>query len=192
MCELQQVRRIERGVAFHVMPTSRCLPRDACRGRGAARSHDRGVLLDATQVPQLFAPCASPSRFASVARSVDGIAAANAQLGLALSTDEIEYLAENFGRLGRDPTDVELMMFAQANSEHCRHKIFNASFVIDGKPQDKSLFGMIRNTHALRSRGRALGLPGQRRCNRRATWARDIFRIRPPVSMAATTSPSTS
>ena len=89
----------------------------------------------------------------SVARSADGINAANASLGLALSTDEIQYLAESFARLGRDPTDVELMMFAQANSEHCRHKIFNASFVIDGKAQDKSLFAMIRNTHALAPQG---------------------------------------
>ena len=73
---------------------------------------------------------------------------ANRTLGLALSEDEIDYLADNFTALGRNPTDVELMMFAQANSEHCRHKIFNAQWVIDGKPTDKSLFGMIRETHA--------------------------------------------
>ena len=73
--------------------------------------------------------------------------AANRNLGLALSDDEIDYLVENFTRMGRNPTDVELMMFAQANSEHCRHKIFNADWVIDGEAQDKSLFGMIRNTH---------------------------------------------
>src|SRR5690606_21198325 len=70
------------------------------------------------------------------------------ELGLALSSDEIQYLHENFTRLGRDPTDVELMMFAQANSEHCRHKIFNATFSVDGELQQKSLFAMIRNTHA--------------------------------------------
>jgi phosphoribosylformylglycinamidine (FGAM) synthase-like enzyme len=71
--------------------------------------------------------------------------AANTELGLALSDDEIDYLVENFGALGRDPTDVELMMFAQANSEHCRHKIFNAE--LDDRRRrrsDKSLFGMIR------------------------------------------------
>ena len=73
--------------------------------------------------------------------------AANAQFGLALADDEIDYLVEAFRGLGRNPTDVELMMFAQANSEHCRHKIFNAGFTIDGAPQDKSLFGMIRHTH---------------------------------------------
>ncbi len=74
---------------------------------------------------------------------------ANSQFGLALSEDEIDYLAQAFQRLKRNPTDVELMMFAQANSEHCRHKIFNAQFVIDGVQQDLSLFQMIRNTHQL-------------------------------------------
>ncbi|KAI5935584.1 Phosphoribosylformylglycinamidine synthase [Manis javanica] len=67
--------------------------------------------------------------------------------GLALADDEIDYLVDAFKGLQRNPTDVELMMFAQANSEHCRHKIFNAQFTIDGVAQDKSLFGMIRNTH---------------------------------------------
>jgi phosphoribosylformylglycinamidine synthase len=71
---------------------------------------------------------------------------ANGDLGLALSDDEIDYLVESFIALNRNPTDVELMMFAQANSEHCRHKIFNASWVIDGQPQRHSLFGMIRHT----------------------------------------------
>jgi phosphoribosylformylglycinamidine synthase len=74
---------------------------------------------------------------------------ANTQFGLALAADEIDYLVNAFTTLGRNPTDVELMMFAQANSEHCRHKIFNAQFTIDGVAQDKSMFGMIRNTHQL-------------------------------------------
>src|SRR5690606_32032083 len=78
---------------------------------------------------------------------------ANVALGLALSEDEIEYLADAFAGLGRNPTDVELMMFAQANSEHCRHKIFNASWIIDGQPQSETLFGMIRATHAAQPRG---------------------------------------
>jgi phosphoribosylformylglycinamidine synthase len=77
------------------------------------------------------------------------LVAANSQFGLALSDDEIDYLVDAFKGLDRNPTDVELMMFAQANSEHCRHKIFNASFVIDGQPQDLSMFGMIRNTEKL-------------------------------------------
>ena len=75
--------------------------------------------------------------------------AANKAWGLALAEDEIEYLVNAFNGLKRNPTDVELMMFAQANSEHCRHKIFNAEFAIDGVAQPKSLFGMIRNTHQL-------------------------------------------
>ena len=73
---------------------------------------------------------------------------ANVRLGLALSDDEIEYLQQRYGELGRDPSDAELMMFAQANSEHCRHKIFNADWTIDGEPQPLTLFKMIRNTHA--------------------------------------------
>jgi len=73
---------------------------------------------------------------------------ANAAMGLALAPDEIDYLVDAFGRMGRNPTDVELMMFAQANCEHCRHKIFNASWTLDGQPQPRSLFAMIRNTHA--------------------------------------------
>ena len=78
---------------------------------------------------------------------------ANRELGLALSADEIDYLVENFQRLARNPTDVELMMFAQANSEHCRHKIFNADWIIDDEQQAISLFGMIRNTHKLHPEG---------------------------------------
>jgi phosphoribosylformylglycinamidine synthase len=79
----------------------------------------------------------------------DALVRANAEFGLALSDDEIDYLVDAFRGLDRNPTDVELMMFAQANSEHCRHKIFNAKFVIDGQEQDLSMFGMIRNTEKL-------------------------------------------
>ena len=87
--------------------------------------------------PDLF-HVAAPRPLRVVALGRDGHAAlarANTELGLALSRDEIDYLVEAFGALGRDPTDVELMMFAQANSEHCRHKIFNAEFIIDGEPR---------------------------------------------------------
>ncbi len=153
VCALHQVRRVERGIAFHV--TAAAPLTDAQLTRLAVPLHDRmieAVLLDRAQVAQLFAHD-QPQPVATVGRSAAAITAANASLGLALSPDEIEYLAESFARLGRDPTDVELMMFAQANSEHCRHKIFNASFVIDGVPQDKSLFAMIRNTHALAPQG---------------------------------------
>src|SRR5690606_1037477 len=78
---------------------------------------------------------------------------ANVDLGLALADDEIDYLVESFQGLGRNPSDVELMMFAQANSEHCRHKIFNASWDIDGQAQAKSLFGMIKNSAQVSSEG---------------------------------------
>ena len=88
-----------------------------------------------------------------LARGRAALVEANQSLGLALSEDEIDYLAANFARLERDPTDVELMMFAQANSEHCRHKIFNADWIIDGERQPKSLFAMIKNTYARNSRG---------------------------------------
>src|SRR5438046_1464116 len=81
------------------------------------------------------------------------LAQANLRLGLALSEDELEYLEQAFRRLGRDPTDAELTMFAQANSEHCRHKIFNADWIVDGEKQSRSLFAMIRHTHAVHPRG---------------------------------------
>ena len=90
------------------------------------------------------------------------LAEANARLGLALADDEIEYLVERYAELGRDPTDAELFMFAQANSEHCRHKVFNASWSMDGEEQDKTLFGMIRNTHEHSPSAHAVGLLGQR------------------------------
>src|SRR5690606_40841515 len=96
---------------------------------------------------------ATPARGAVERIALAQLEQANARLGLALAADEIEYLRDRYAGLGRDPSDVELMMFAQANSEHCRHKIFNASWTIDGRDQQRdgkpvSLFGMIRHTHA--------------------------------------------
>jgi phosphoribosylformylglycinamidine synthase len=88
--------------------------------------------------------------------------AANTEFGLALAADEIDYLVAAFTQLQRNPTDVELMMFAQANSEHCRHKIFNAQFTIDGVAQPHSLFGMIRHTHQTQPAAHAGGVFGQR------------------------------
>ena len=115
--------------------------------------HDRmteSVLSDPAAEASLFAEHAPrPLRHINLLR--DGskaLAEANDEFGLALSNDEIQYLAKQFQTLQRDPTDVELMMFAQANSEHCRHKVFNADWVIDGKPADRSLFEMIKNTYA--------------------------------------------
>lgn len=110
----------------------------------------QSVLEDAGVLEQLFAqrPAAPLQRIRLDDDGAAALAAANRALGLALSEDEIEYLLAAYARMGRDPSDAELMMFAQANSEHCRHKIFNASWTVDGAAAPRSLFGMIRNTHA--------------------------------------------
>jgi phosphoribosylformylglycinamidine synthase len=113
------------------------------------------VLASFDEADHLFAHFA-PKPLATVDILSGGLAAlerANLEMGLALSQDEIGYLVEQFRRIARNPTDVELMMFAQANSEHCRHKIFNAHWVIDGRPEAATLFGMIRTTHAKNPRG---------------------------------------
>ncbi len=120
--------------------------------RIAALLHDRmteSVFATRAEAEQLFSALdAAPMEFVDVlGGGRAALEAANRQWGLALADDEIDYLVDAFKGLQRNPTDVELMMFAQANSEHCRHKIFNAQFTIDGVAQDKSLFGMIRNTH---------------------------------------------
>jgi phosphoribosylformylglycinamidine synthase len=115
--------------------------------------HDRmteSLLVGEPNGDELLAP-ATPAPLSRVPLMSGGAAAlqtANTELGLALSPDEMVYLLERFGDLGRDPTDMELMMFAQANSEHCRHKIFNAGWQLDGEQQDNSLFAMIKNTFA--------------------------------------------
>ena len=148
-CGLDAVQRIERGVWFWVSAEkaltaqSKRAIEDAC--------HDRmteAVLPDIKAAEALFDVHAAKP-LASIPRNTGSLKQANSELGLALSPDEIDYLAAAFDKLGRDPTDVELLMFAQANSEHCRHKVFNASWTIDGVAQDRSLFAMIRNTHNL-------------------------------------------
>jgi phosphoribosylformylglycinamidine synthase len=156
VCGLAAVRRIERGVAWFVDSTQPLT--DAAWAAVGALVHDRmteSVLRDASEAEALFSH-ASPQPLRTVPMLEGGAAAleaANAELGLALSGDEIEYLDAAFRELGRDPTDIELMMFAQANSEHCRHKIFNADWIVDGERSAKSLFGMIRNTHERNPRG---------------------------------------
>jgi phosphoribosylformylglycinamidine synthase len=150
-CGLAVVRRIERGVAHHVTG-------DGPRGRVAACLHDRmtETVLDRIEAADALFRHVAPRPLALVPLGAEGRRAlerANAELGLALSDDEIDYLAETFRGLGRDPTDVELTMFAQANSEHCRHKIFNAAWIVDGAAQDDTLFGMIRKTHAANPQG---------------------------------------
>ena len=148
-CGLDSVRRIERGVAWYFsLPDLSTEQRLSLEGQ----VHDRmteTVLAESEQAAELFTH-ASPTPMTSVDVIGGGRAAlvdADARLGLALAQDEIDYLVESFTELGRNPNDIELMMFAQANSEHCRHKIFNASWSIDGEEQEHSLFNMIRNTN---------------------------------------------
>ncbi len=156
VCGLEAVRRIERGVAWY-LSCGRPLDESEWSTIGASL-HDRmteTVLRDPASAQELFAH-SSPKALATVpllAQGRDALEQANTSLGLALSGDEIDYLESAFRELGRDPTDVELMMFAQANSEHCRHKIFNAEWIVDGERSERSLFGMIRNTHERNPRG---------------------------------------
>ena len=153
-CGLSQITRIERGMAVWV---SGRLNEDEKRA-WAALLHDRmteSVLPDFQAAEKLFAhPEAQTFATVNVLNGGrDALVQANAELGLALSADEIDYLVENYRALNRNPSDVELMMFAQANSEHCRHKIFNADFVLNGQAQEKSLFRMIRDTHEAHPEG---------------------------------------
>jgi phosphoribosylformylglycinamidine synthase len=157
-CDLDAIERIERVIAFHVVvKNSRVLNADE-KKIVAGLLHDRmtdSVLPGFEAAGELFRHFA-PKPLATVDVLNGGKSAlveANASLGLALSDDEIDYLVDVFTKAARNPTDVELMMFAQANSEHCRHKIFNASWVIDGEAKDKTLFGMIRETHAAHPQG---------------------------------------
>ena len=155
VCGLQAVRRIERGIAYRVV-SSAPLGRTRLAALGPLLS-DRmteSVLYDAAEAQVLFAAhAARPLQYVALAAGRSALVEANERLGLALSGEEIDYLLEGYRRLARDPTDVELMMFAQANSEHCRHKIFNARWVIDGRERPQSLFGMIRHTHAAHPQG---------------------------------------
>jgi phosphoribosylformylglycinamidine synthase len=120
----------------------------------AALLHDRmteSVAFEREAARHLFdaQPAESLAHVDVLAQGRAALMIANTEWGLALSDDEIDYLVQAFTGLGRNPSDVELMMFAQANSEHCRHKIFNAEFVIDGVPQPQSMFSMIRYTEKM-------------------------------------------
>ncbi|MGD8556361.1 MAG: phosphoribosylformylglycinamidine synthase, partial [Chromatiales bacterium] len=150
-CGLGVVQRIERGIAYNLTIKGKGLPQaqlEAC----TQALHDRmteQVFTNETEALERLFLHAEPGKLRTVDLLAGGKGAleqANIDWGLALSGDEIDYLVESFKTLNRNPTDVELMMFAQANSEHCRHKIFNADWVIDGKKQQYSLFDMIRNT----------------------------------------------
>jgi phosphoribosylformylglycinamidine synthase len=145
------VHRLERGRVFALAVSAPLRAED--RARVTPLLHDRmteTVLSARPAEDQLFARHEARAMLTVdvLGGGAEALRRANAGLGLALSADEIEYLAAQFGALSRNPTDVELMMFAQANSEHCRHKVFNADWVIDAKRAPKSLFGMIKNTYA--------------------------------------------
>jgi phosphoribosylformylglycinamidine synthase len=148
-CDITGVERIERGICYGLKFNGKVTGADVL-----ALSHllfDRmteAVFVSADGVEALFAKHEpAPVGIVPLAeQGRDALVTANTNLGLALSGQEIDYLVECYGNLARDPTDAELMMFAQANSEHCRHKIFNASWIIDGDAQDQRLFGMIKST----------------------------------------------
>ncbi|MEW6993003.1 phosphoribosylformylglycinamidine synthase [Colwelliaceae bacterium MEBiC 14330] len=151
-CGLDKIVRLERGIAYYVSIESGEKLTENQEIQLNALLHDRmmeSVFNEFSQAENLFAS-SEPGELSVIDIENGGKAAlvnANVELGLALAEDEVNYLFENFTKLGRNPHDIELYMFAQANSEHCRHKIFNADWTIDGIKQDKSLFKMIRNTH---------------------------------------------
>ena len=156
-CGLDMVGRLERGIAFYMQSSGRELSVEE-RALLLPLIHDRmteaifGSFSDAESLFRYIDPV--PLNIVDIRiGALEKLQRANNEMGLALLPDEIKYLSDHYSKIGRNPTDVELMMFAQANSEHCRHKIFNADWVIDGKPQSKSLFAMIRNTHALHPQG---------------------------------------
>ncbi len=157
ICGLHNVKRVERVIAYTIDLGDASVTGEQ-KTALATKLHDRMtqiVFNDIDACEALFSH-ETPRPMTSVPVLAEGRAAletANSTLGLALAEDEIEYLEKSFKTLGRDPNDIELMMFAQANSEHCRHKIFNATWDIDGQKQDKSLFQMIKNTYNLHSEG---------------------------------------
>ncbi|MDO5739686.1 MAG: phosphoribosylformylglycinamidine synthase [Ornithinimicrobium sp.] len=152
------VQRVERVTEYHLRLAEGTALDEAARAACAAVLHDRmteTVLSDRGAAGALFAERAAPpmEQVDVLGQGRGALAVANTDYGLALSDDEMDYLVEAFVALGRNPTDVELTMFAQANSEHCRHKIFNSDFVIDGEVAPRSLFGMIRHTEEVAGHG---------------------------------------
>ncbi len=149
-CGLQRIRRIERGIAYYLDAERTLTDHELSALKPLLHDRMTEAVLEPGDDPSVLFAHAQPAPLTTVdllGKGREALATANRELGLALSDDEIDYLLESFTRLARNPTDVELMMFAQANSEHCRHKIFNADWIIDGVPQERSLFAMIRYTH---------------------------------------------
>lgn len=151
-CGLDEVERVERGVLYQ------CAQSTEISSILDSHLHDRmteSVVRDLTDLDQMFSH-ASPRPLSDLRvldRGLEAMKEVDQKLGLALAEDEMQYLLDSYKELDREPTDIELMMFAQANSEHCRHKIFNASWTIDGVDQASSLFAMIRNTNTLGGQG---------------------------------------
>jgi len=149
-CGLQQIRRIERGVVYHFDSQEALTAEQLTVLQDLLYDRMTEQVWPSLEAAELLFEHGSPAplnRVDILSAGKGALEQANQVLGLALSDDEMDYLLINFQAMQRNPTDVELMMFAQANSEHCRHKIFNADWVVDGEVQDKTLFGMIRNTH---------------------------------------------
>ena len=154
-CGLAAVRRVERGVRFRLRAGDGTPVEAAALGEAARALHDRmteGVYADLDGFFDHRPPAPGRS-FDVLGRGVEALREADRTMGLALSDDEIAYLLDAYVRAGRNPTDTELVMFGQVNSEHCRHKIFNADWRIDGRPQERSLFQMIKHTHACHPAG---------------------------------------
>lgn len=190
-CGLAKVKRIERGIAYAIIPESGWLGskkitqeqqaqiadllHDRMTESVVAADFDASVLMHELEGKPL-------QQVPVLAEGKGALEKANKELGLALSEDEIDYLLRSFTDLGRDPTDVELMMFAQANSEHCRHKIFNASWTIDGVAQEKTLFGMIRDTHKAQPLGTIVAYAD----NAAIMQGREVQRYYPEAGTAST------
>jgi len=148
-CDLFQVQRVERVTAYWLQVSAELTADE--RARIAAKLHDRMTqsVFESVEEAEVLFDTHTPQPLQSIdilGGGREALEAANREFGFALSPDEIDYLVDSFRQLGRNPHDVELMMFAQANSEHCRHKIFNAEWTVDGQKAEKSLFGMIKNT----------------------------------------------
>ena len=149
-CGITGVRRVERGIRYVVTDSAGAVVAARTLGPALRVLHDRMIEGVYESLDDHFhqTPPAPGHTFDVLAKGRKALDEANAEMGLALSDEEVLYLTQAFTQAGRNPTDTELVMFAQVNSEHCRHKIFNASWMIDGEPQAESLFGMIRHTHA--------------------------------------------
>ena len=155
VCALQAVQRIERGIEYRLAAAAPLGKQTLSRLAPALLDRmTEMALYEAAEAARLFGHASPrPCKRIALSGGRSALEAANREMGLALSADEIDYLLASFRQAGRDPTDAELMMFAQANSEHCRHKIFNARWIIDGEAREESLFAMIRHTHARHPQG---------------------------------------